>query len=324
MLSYALVGRAHAIVAPDTLAECLALGTELRAVALRSGDREQVVAAHMLRNLAHLLAGDSAEGRVELDAAIRVAVELRQPAQLWLVRSAEAMLALAEGRLDEADRLISRAFELGERALPDVAIPHDRLQRYALADARGRLEEIEPEIRDLAEAHPARPVFRCVHAHVLSRLGRLAEAQRALDELAVNGFAALPFDQEWLYGVSLLAETAVVLRDAAACCDLYRLLLPWHAFNAVDVAEGFRGSVARYLGLLATAAGMLGDAELHFEQALARNREMRAWPWLAATQHDYAQMLLARGHPGDAERAEELVERAGGVSGREPDGRDAA
>ena len=58
VLAYALLGRAHAIVAPDTVAECLELGGELREVAARSGDREQVVAAHVLRNHLHLLVGN--------------------------------------------------------------------------------------------------------------------------------------------------------------------------------------------------------------------------------------------------------------------------
>jgi DNA-binding SARP family transcriptional activator len=310
VLSYALVGRAHAIVAPDTVLECLALGTELREVALQSGDREQVVAAHMLCNLAHLLAGDVAEGQIEVAAATSVALALRQPAQLWLVRASEAMLALAAGRLDEADGLITQAFELGERALPEVAIPHYLLQRYTLCDFRARLEEIEHEIRELVVAYPARPVFRCVLAHLLGRLGRRSEAQRALDDLAGANFSALPFDQEWLYGTSLLAETSVRLGDAGACSHLYQLLLPWAAFNAVDVAEGFRGSVARYLGLLATATGRLDDAQRHFEDALARNEQMFARPWLAYTQSDYAQMLLTRDLAGDAERAENLLERA--------------
>jgi DNA-binding SARP family transcriptional activator/tetratricopeptide (TPR) repeat protein len=310
VLSYALVGRAHAIVAPDTVLECLALGTELREVALQSGDREQVVAAHMLRNLAHLLVGDVAEGQIELAAATSVAVALRQPAQLWQVRACEAQLALAAGRLDEADGLITQAFELGERALPEVAIPIYLLQRYTLCDFRAHLEEIEHEIRDLVVTYPARPVFRCVLAHLLGRLGRLSEAQLALNDLAGADFSALPFDQEWLYGTSLLAETFVLLGDAGACSLLYELLLPWAAFNAVDVAEGFRGSVARYLGLLATATGRLDDAQRHFEDALARNQQMLARPWLAYTQSDYAQMLLTRDLAGDAERAENLLERA--------------
>ena len=102
----------------------------------------------------------------------------------------------------------------------------------------------------------------------------------------------------------------MLLGDARACPHLYRLLLPWEAFNAVDVAEGFRGSVARYLGLLAAAAGSLDDAQRHFEEALVRNEAMGARPWLARAQGDYARLLVARGLAGDAERAAELRERA--------------
>jgi DNA-binding SARP family transcriptional activator len=310
VLSYALVGRAHAIVAPDTVVECLALGAELREVAVRSGDREQAVAAHMLRNLAHLLVGDVAEGRVELDGAVSVAVALRQPAQLWLVRSCEAMLALAEGRLVDAGALRCEALAVGERAVPDVALPHDLLQRVTECDFLGRLADVESEIRALVVAQPARPVFRCVLAHLLARLGRVSEAQPVLDDLAAGDFSSLPFDQEWLYGMSLLAEASVLLGDVEACTHLYPLLLPWNAFNAVDVAEGFRGSVARYLGLLAATTGRLDEAELHFEEALTRNEEMMARPWLAYTQSNYAQMLLARDRAGDAEHAGQLRERA--------------
>jgi DNA-binding SARP family transcriptional activator/tetratricopeptide (TPR) repeat protein len=310
VLAYALVGRAHAIVAPDTVAECLALGSELREVAARSGDREQVVAAHMLRNHLHLLVGNIADGNVELEAASAVAAELRQPAQLWLIRSCQAMLALAVGRFGEAEELNSLAFELGERALPDVATPHYELHRYTLADIRGHLEDVEPSIRSLVVAHPARPVFQCVLAHVEARLGRMAEAERALGELARYDFPALPFDQEWLYGMSLLAEVSVLVGDADAAAGLYGLLLPWAAFNAVDVAEGFRGSIARYLGLLATATGRLGDAERHFEEALVANTQMGVLPWLAYTENDYAQMLSVRNLAGDRERARALREQA--------------
>jgi uncharacterized protein HemY len=80
--------------------------------------------------------------------------------------------------------------------------------------------------------------------------------------------------------------------------------------NVVDAYEAIRGSVARYLGLLATTTKRWKDAELHFEEALATNARMGVLPWLAHTQHDCARMLLLRGPAGDRERALELVETA--------------
>jgi hypothetical protein len=309
-LAYALDGREAAIVAPDTVAECLALGGELCDVAQQIGDTERVVQGHFCRICAQLQVGDVPAAEVELAAASRIADELRQPAQLWLVCGMRAMLALAAGRLIEAEEHVAEAFALGERSQPTAAIPVYRLQRYSLCDFRGSLEEVGPAIRDLVAEYPARPVFRCVLAHLHARLGRLPEAERALDELARDGFSALPFDQEWLYGMSLLAETSALVGDNGSAAVLYGLLVPWAAFNIVDQAEGIRGSASRYLGILATTTKRWDDAESNFEDAVAMNEGMGARPWLAHTQFDYGSMLLARDAPGDRERAGELLTEA--------------
>jgi hypothetical protein len=68
-----------------------------------------------------------------------------------------------------------------------------------------------------------------------------------------------------------------------------------------------RGSVSRFLGLLAATLGHRGDAARHFEDALAMNRRMGALPHVAATLYDYAVSLLF-GTP-----APEHVERAVGL-----------
>jgi hypothetical protein len=64
------------------------------------------------------------------------------------------------------------------------------------------------------------------------------------------------------------------------------------------------------MGLLAATMERWSDAARHFEDALAMNERMGARPWLAHTQHDYARMLLARGNPEDAARADELLAAA--------------
>jgi tetratricopeptide (TPR) repeat protein len=309
-LAHALDGRAAAIFAPDTAAECLTLSSELCQLAELVNDRERLIHGHLNRFIAEVMAGDVNEAKADLDTASRVADALRQPAQLYQVCAAQGMLALAEGRLGEAEALAVEAFAYGKRAQPEMAIPTYALQRYMLCDFRGHLAEIEPVIRDVVADYPARPAFRCALVHVQAVLGRLPQAKQALRELAKAKFSALPFDLEWLFGMSLFAETCTLLGERDSAATAYRLLRPWAAFNVVDVPEGFRGSVSRYLGILAPMTKHRQDAELHFQDALEANRRMGARPWLAHTQRDYARVLLARGGAGDRERAEKLLDQA--------------
>ena len=309
-LAFALDGRLAAMDAPDMVAEGVMLARELRNVAHRIGDRERVLNALDHERTRLVMAGDLREAESALEQDGHLYDDLRQPAQLWQRHASRAMFALAAGRLTEAEELVPRAFAYGERSVPDVAIPVYRLQRYALRDFQGRLEEVAPAIRDVAAGYPTRPALCCALAHAEARLGHLPEAKRTLDDLAQDGFAGLPFDQEWLYGMSLLAETAWLLRDPVSCTALYRLLAPWGAFAGADHPEGFRGSISRYLGLLATMMQSWSEAELHYEDALAANAGMGARPWLAHTQRDYARMLQVRNGHEDRERAQALLDDA--------------
>jgi len=306
-LVYALAGRASSIVAPDTTDETFALAQELCEVAGRTGDRERLVDGHLQQHVVHVRAGNLSAAATDMEAAAAIARGLRQPAQLWLVYAAQADLALARGNVREAEDLVAKAFALGELAQPEMAIPVYRLQSYRLREFDGRLEELEPALREMVADYPARVAFRCVLAHFHARLGRTAEAQCALDELVDDDCALLPFDQEWLFGMSLLAETAWLLADAAAAATLYPLFSPWAGIHSSDQPEGFRGSVARDLALLATTLAQADDAERHFEDALAMNAASGALPWLARTQSDYGRLLRER---GDGERADELVAAA--------------
>jgi len=309
-LAYALDGRAAAISAPDTVAECLALSSELRDVAERIGDTEHVLAGYFHRFIAQVTLGDTRRATADLEAMIRIANELRQPAQLWQVRSLQAMMALATGGLAEAEALAAQALALGEHAVAEIAIPVYRLQRYTLFEFHGTLDEVEPVVRNLAAEYPARTVFRCALAHVYAVLGRADDARGEFEKLAQDGFSCLPFDLEWLYGMSLLAETCAALGDTDSADVLHRMLVPFAAFNAADVPEGIRGSVSRYLGILASTTTRWEQAERHFEDALETNARMAARPWVAHTEHDYAHMLLRRDKPGDRARGTALISAA--------------
>jgi tetratricopeptide (TPR) repeat protein len=244
--------------------------------------------------------------RTELAAAALSAEELKQPAQLWYVAVTEALLALLEGRFAEAERLIERALGLGQRAQSWEALAYHRLQLYALRSAQGRLDEVEEVIARSLDEYPRYAVFRCVLASVYFELGRREEAVSVFEELATNDFASLPRDEEWLFGMTLLAPVCEALGDERRAAFLYEALAPYGDRNALSVPEHAAGSVSRSLGVLAAAIGRRDDAARHFEDALAMNARMGARPWVARTQHDYGRMLLAH----DPERGRELLERA--------------
>ena len=307
-LAYALDGRAAAINAPDTIDECLVLGTELCEVASRIGDGERVVYGHIHRFIAELNLGRVAEAEADLAAASIIADELRQPTLRWQVGGGKAMVALAVGNFAESEDLIARALTFGERAHDWLAVPVYSLQLYALCDFRGEdLGPFEKKIEGLADQYPARPMLLCALAHLQARLMRYEDARTTLDQLAADEFSALPFDMEWLFATSLLAETCAILGAREPATTLLELMRPWDALNVMDMAEGIRGSTARYLGLLATTTERFDEAESHFERALEMNERMGARPWLAHTREDYGRMLIAN---GDEARGRSLVEQA--------------
>ena len=80
-------------------------------------------------------------------------------------------------------------------------------------------------------------------------------------------------------------------------------------------------AVTRLQPLDPRAWGNLGAANLrfaHFEDALEMNARIESPPWVAHTQHDYARMLLARGAPGDRERALKMIERLRWIDSHHP------
>jgi hypothetical protein len=107
-----------------------------------------------------------------------------------------------------------------------------------------------------------------------------------------------------------LAEEAASLDDGVRALTLYDLLVPYADRVATSYSEACTGSVSRYLGLLASTASRFDDAARHFEDAIAMNERIGARPWLAATEEDYARMLLELEAPSGSVTARALLDRA--------------
>jgi hypothetical protein len=70
------------------------------------------------------------------------------------------------------------------------------------------------------------------------------------------------------------------------------------------------GCTDHYLGMLAAALGRHEQSEQHFRAAAAVHERIGAPAHLGRTYVEWARMLLARGQPGDAERAHQLLDEA--------------
>ena len=165
--------------------------------------------------------------------------------------------------------------------------------------------------RSSSRCIPAIPAWRCCQALMHIELGRPDEAREAFESVAAAGFDALPRDANWLIAVTLLAEVCGALGDADRAGELHALLAPHGGRNVlVGRAASCNGSASRLLGILAAVLGQWEEAERRFAEAREMHVRMGARPWLARTELAWAEMLLARGEPGDDVAARERLAEA--------------
>lgn len=287
-IASALTAAESALHAPHTARARLANAGEIVALAVRAGDREREFDGHEHAFWASWELGDPDRRARELTEMARVAAELRQPAQQWMLAAAHATLALAQGRFEEAPALIARAHEIGAPTLAWNAQAARTLQRFIHCRECGGLEAYLLEVRDREHDFPSPLVHGSVLSHALAFLDRGDEAAELVDELLGHDLADWHVDEQWFVSLCLLAETCAMLGDADAGAVLYDLLEPYADHNAVAVPELALDSTSRPLGLLASLLGRHEDAERHFADAVAMNERMGARAWVEHTRRAQA------------------------------------
>ena len=293
----------------DLLERRLGVAEELLRMATDAGDREQAQLARQWRAAARFELGDLAGARSDVDIALREAVSLRVPFLVWGATFPRAALALLEGRLDDADRLVHEALKVGERSeYSDV----DRLfrnQLWGLRREQGRFQEMLALARPpVAPAERLDPRLRVALALSLAEVGDISGARRVLEpvtELLVTPFFSNLFHQ------AALAEVLWRIDEPAHAEPVYRALLGAAGHHVVGFVFILSlGASDRYLGQMASLLGRHDDAERHFEDAHRHHQRLGAPGWLAHGRMDHARMLLRRGRPEDRRRAVELARHA--------------
>ncbi|HYN70529.1 MAG TPA: AAA family ATPase, partial [Candidatus Eisenbacteria bacterium] len=112
-LGKALIARSAAILGPDAIDEIKLILIETQALARASGDRELLADVQLSQLLVGLGLGDGDRIRATMPETARLARALRQPSHGWYHALSDTSLALLDGRLADAEGLLTIARQQG-------------------------------------------------------------------------------------------------------------------------------------------------------------------------------------------------------------------
>ena len=241
------------------------------------------------------------EQRALLDRVSSSVEELGLPGYLWAIACEEASIALAEGRLAEAESYIDEA----DKHQPQSGM--GTFLRLALRREQGRADELHEfvDLLDTLLAHNS--MARATRLFVQLNTGQLAVARRDFDTAATEAIASRTMMQRPL---TYLVEVCSALGRVGHAGGFYDKLLPFASRNLFHHSMDIGGCVSYYLGLLATTMESWDDAEEHFDVALRLNDQWGYRLHVTNTQCAWADMLIRRGRDEDRKRAANLLDQA--------------
>ncbi|GHE57690.1 transcriptional regulator [Streptomyces vinaceus] len=260
-----LLRRTDAELEPDAY---LALHTELAEVAAaQEGPEYSWMAAYTAARIA-AARNDPAEMERCLVRADEIARTYELQGAFAVARLRRPMLAMAQGRFEEAERALGSAVaELRERGAVDLsglaglAVGCIRLQQ-------GRLAEVLPVLLAVWERY--QPHNEALTALALLAADRPEEAREVFER-------RVPLLPDFAYPIlaGLRGTAAIAFGDRAAAAEVYRDLLPLRglAGGASSLSLVFR-PVAQTLGEIARFLGRPEDARTHYLEA---ERVADAW-----------------------------------------------
>ena len=308
-IALAAAARRRAYWGPGNLEARLADSTLLLRAAREASDIELTLQGHAWLVVDLLERGDRTGVEVQIDAFTAGADRLRQPLYLWNAAVWQAMKALLDGRLDEAEPLAAAAVSSGIRSEGVTAPQYYAVQVLYLRREQARMGELEDPVREALSTNPGRAAWRAGLALMLHETGRTEEARAEFNLLARDGFSRIPRDGDWMVVTALAADLAHSLDDVERAAILYDLLEPFANTNVViGLGAVCLGATSRYLGRLALTLGRREEAMAHLRHAVAANASLQATVELAHSQVDLAWAL------GPGAEAVELLEEAEAVA----------
>ena len=248
----------------------------------------------------------------------RIADDVGLPLLRWEGTTQHAWRALVAGRLEEADRLTFAGLRAGTASdQPDAGVVF-AAGVFLLRFDQGRLDEIVEVLEQTVRDTPGIPGLRASLALAYCDLDRDEHARTLLLEECDTRFAGVPYDQFWLV---TLVQWALVAGQLARIGGRDDARVPPRAVGR-PVRVHRRASVR--LGRsrprrVRSHPGRTVDAAARFADALAAYESFGAPAWAARLRLGWADMLVERDEPGDADHARDLAQgrssRSGGSLG---------
>jgi DNA-binding winged helix-turn-helix (wHTH) protein len=190
-----------------------------------------------------------------------------------------AMVALLDGRLDDASAAMHQADRYGQATGRLGFGVVAGLQRFLLARERGSLAEVVPAL-DRARVHlPHVPGLGALAGLAHARCGNTASARDAAERLLPQ-LEALPLDRTRLATLAVAAELAWLTRSLPLARALDPLLAPFEALHAVvGYSACYFGSIAHALGHTAAVLGRRAEALAFLERSRHAHEAMGSLPW---------------------------------------------
>ncbi len=280
---------------------------ELEAVTSESGNIFQSMWAMTRQTDALLTLGRMAEAEQVLDRLREGSQRYHFTNYRFLSLLFSHTLALAAGAFDQAESATESAntAEQDEFTGVDAAGTYG-LQMFMIRRAQGRLEEMRPVLRLLAQSANHEGIWRPGLVLAYAELGMLDEAQSGFDAI-VSEWSGLARDTLWPLTLFFLAETAWKLERGDAA-DL--LLAELEPYAGLTIRAGYTtngGPADRCRGVLAELAGRHALADECIASARVLASASGSPIWLAQVEISWSWIL---GRRGDSARAADHRDRA--------------
>ncbi|MEJ2598618.1 MAG: AAA family ATPase [Anaerolineales bacterium] len=296
---------------PETSDARLAAIQEMYTLAKSIGDQERLADALDLYVYDLVELGQIEQADQMIESQRQVAHEIKQPFQMHVAAVFQTMRAIMQGEFEQAEGLANQASSLSRKIGLAELDGIFGIHMFTIRREQGRIHEIAPLVKLVVANNPDASTWRPGLALICRILDQRQECQAIFEALAADGFAAVPQDSLRVATLAYLSEVCVYLGDLDRAATLYELLLPYDGRTVVvGGATACYGAITRFLGILATVLSDWDTAGRHFQEAIELDGQMKAWPWLAHDQYEYAAMLLGRGLADDRRRAEALLEEA--------------